>query len=1598
MHPRNCLFWLVSLPLWACSSNVSIRAENASSTSVAALVHRMPFLDPLLSGGQARPARALPGKGFSVEGEAPAGDRQLPGLAGFRLASGALRAETGAEASGAMTLDAGGTKIAVRRKGASRSEGRVERGAVLYEGAFAGGDALVVSRGEGVEELVVTRHPEEEFVYEVDLPAGWRLQEHHGLGLVEVRDGRDSSRLRVWANKAWDSRGNEVPVEVAAVGREVRLRARGAAVIDPYFVGVGSMVQKRFFPVTVRLPSGKVLLLDSNRTDAELYDPESQTFSLLASQMSMPRLSLRAVLMQNGRVFLSGGFTTKAEVFDPVSETFSTLPAKKSMFGYHTATLLQDGKILIVGSASSQKEADLFDPVSETFSKLESKLTHGRTLPATMLLPDGKVLLVGGEPPQEDPSYDGDHPELFDPVTLQFSRLSARLTPRDGLTATLLQDGRVLLAGGSTALQGTSQSLVKPLRDLDIYDPITQTLTPAPGLVTPRSWHTATTLQDGKIFFTGGDAADGFQKQTSTDTAEIYDPVSGVSTLSPVTMTQKRSGHTATALAGGKVLLVGGNLSASAELYDPTPDATISLFATKLATRRVGHTALRRPDGAVWLVGGTSAKQTRATASIEVYDPGSKLFSPTSFRLNQARGNHTTTVLPGGKVLLAGGWDGSRSLDSVELFDPLSGSSELLPARMVEARTFHTATPLPDGRILLAGGSKDDGPTDTAELYDPASQTFSVASKMTSRRSSHAAVLLSDGKVLITGGVISPESGDNTDTAELYDPVSNSFTSLPTMTRDRAEHSATLLPDSKVLLAFGFGTGVSLEIYDPVQQLFAPSQVFDVPLPFFAQYTPTPLANGDLLFANFSQLRVYRPGTDAFEVNLDTGLPLRAGNTTTLLLDGNVLLAGGQPFQVLNDTSPYLPLEDVAALCDGTQIEQLRQGDARPGLALTELLDGRALLTGAGKAPASPTFLSLSGLEPSSLPAVDRSYHTASLMDDGSLLLVGGVVGDAPSASVVLQALDGTRKELAPLKEARAHHTTTRLPDGRWLVAGGEAKNGALGTYEVLAADGSPSQGPFDLLSPRARHAAALLSDGRVVLVGGVNSTELLSLAEAIDPRLAPQPGNPQGLGEARVGENATVAFAGESSIFFSGSLKSVRYDVPTNQFLDPELDAGARLLTLASDQVLGCSEDCFVMSKASERRSAAVRGWWLHSDDRARALGTSGLLFAGSRENGPWAGWGTTLQPGTQQPALTTAPLAPRRSGESMEIEGSGWAALASPPAPSLDAPQALAWKPLDGVGPVHVLEVEAWKENAVSFRLPLTAYTGPGWLYAVVNGVPSEGRLLLLQQTTQGKACEEDVHCTTGFCVDKVCCNAACSDACLGCSAATKGSGDDGVCASIQKGGAPRLGGCAPTSAECGPKSGLCGGNGACEVPENIPCTEVPNGRCQGGLCLQNPPTTCDETFENAVAADGQKFSCKQLGYQCDPSTGNCKNRCDTDADCDKDAECIDRRCLASCNGDGTGLLSLDGKSDTSCGEYRCREAACLTSCTSHADCAPGARCESDGKCRKASLTAAGTDPGACSFTPRASSSLLPALLAAALSLAARRRLRGSGRTDLP
>lgn len=335
---------------------------------------------------------------------------------------------------------------------------------------------------------------------------------------------------------------------------------------------------------------------------------------------------------------------------------------------FHTATLLPNGKVLVAGGedagSTAFSSAELYDPATGMFTPTTHNMTVARAGHTATLLNNGKVLIAGGATDATEAATDT--AELYDPATDTFTAASGPMTAaRVAHTATLLQNGKVLIAGGDIIFYNNIQNTtIMSLASAEIFDPGTGVFTKTGNMTVPRESHTATLLDSGKVLIAGGSAGtlgNSSPAATLYATSETFDPSTGTFTAAG-TMTTQRDFFTASLLGNGKVLAAGGLSNAAdfletADLFDPT---SASFAATgNMTAIRFYHDASVLNDGTVLLTGGSDGNN-RALDSAEIYDPAAGTFAITGSMLS-IRVWHTSTLLPNGKVLVTGGADNSSA-------------------------------------------------------------------------------------------------------------------------------------------------------------------------------------------------------------------------------------------------------------------------------------------------------------------------------------------------------------------------------------------------------------------------------------------------------------------------------------------------------------------------------------------------------------------------------------------------------------------------------------------------------------------------------------------------------------------------------------------------------------------------------------------------------------------------------------------------------------------------------------------------------------------------------------------------------------------------
>ncbi len=409
-------------------------------------------------------------------------------------------------------------------------------------------------------------------------------------------------------------------------------------------------------------------------------------------------------------------------------------------------------------------------------------------------------------------------------------------TPRSAHSATLLPDGKVLVAGG----WGRQGSREVALNSAELYDPANGTWVDKGSLNVARFMHTATLLPDGKVLVAGGVAGFPQPSWNVINTAELYDPDTGQWSLVG-SLNKGTFRHTATLLRNGKVLVAGGwkengHSVSGTEIYEPETEEW--RVTARLRTPRGLHTATLLRNGKVLVTGGGDINVV-GLYSTEIFDPIAEKWSPTG-NLQAFRVQHAATLLLNGKVLITGGSYRDRGITSSELYDPVTESWSHSRSFGLECspEAVLTTTLLPNGKVLLAGCfNYDRGYLSQTELYDPLTGTWRLGGDLNTGRSGHTATALLDGKVLVAGGsnyefplrsaeLYLPAPGPST----LFLPMVLSspgaygsfYTSELTLT-NRSSQDVTV--EFTYTAAFGGGSGQATSTLEAGQQRVAPDTI-----------------------------------------------------------------------------------------------------------------------------------------------------------------------------------------------------------------------------------------------------------------------------------------------------------------------------------------------------------------------------------------------------------------------------------------------------------------------------------------------------------------------------------------------------------------------------------------------------------------------------------------------------------------------------------------------------------------------------------------------------------------------------------------------------
>lgn len=539
---------------------------------------------------------------------------------------------------------------------------------------------------------------------------------------------------------------------------------------------------------------------------SEIFDPRTRAWSP-AGDLGHARYGQAAVTLKGGQVLMLGGedqsqnppaYLASAELFDPSTDKWTAAGDIGRPRSGFTLTPLADGRALLAGGLAADgvtvlRSTLLYDPSQNSWTP-GPDMKEARTNHGAARMKDGRVLVSGGI----------DHigriasAEVFDPATATWDETGALHTARSDHATVALLDGRVLVAGG--------RGLHGGLADSELFDaraagtpPASRTTagpgtwTTRPAMPSPSYVQDAHLLKDGRVLVLPGAGYASYS-------AQIYDPGTGAWTTSFTRATDQQF-ISAVAMADGDVLLLTldsqGVKPAKAEVIDPLSGA--SRPVTSPGTWGTARLVLLA-DGRVWLTGAPYGEKRTA-----IYDPASDRWSsgpdvPANLYVA------TVTPIPGDRLLVGG-------ILTAMILDFKSGWSEVLgfPAHW----NNYSATALPGGDVLLAGGTEDQTQPDNRVIpvassrmlrWNHTNGMLESARAMPAPQPFHSTVVLQDGRVLFAGGVVSGDAeADPVAMAEIYDPISDSWTAAQSMPEARSQMTAVLMAGGTVLEVGGYG-------------------------------------------------------------------------------------------------------------------------------------------------------------------------------------------------------------------------------------------------------------------------------------------------------------------------------------------------------------------------------------------------------------------------------------------------------------------------------------------------------------------------------------------------------------------------------------------------------------------------------------------------------------------------------------------------------------------------------------------------------------------------------------------------------------------------
>ncbi len=578
------------------------------------------------------------------------------------------------------------------------------------------------------------------------------------------------------------------------------------------FINGPKLTSTRMAAASVKLPDGRVAAFGGHSNGfarsntADFYNPATNTFSQLTMQDYRDNAGI--AVLPNGKIFLAGGMSSdlgvgqlsSTEIFDPSTNTFTAGPTMSYIRTMTQAATLASGKVLIVGCwyyTKGAQIADVFDPVANTMTST-GPVVQNRAFPVVVALNDGNALVFGGSDSYGGSTYP-EAVEKFNASTKTFSQVRATLfedvggyIPRNDYFFTdtknmSLQDGRlVYLASKDTA--GITKFRLFTVNPSDGAFAILASL-PDYNLAAGDSIFFLRPIvvgQKNMIYMLSSKATASGRKYVMCSVNSL----TGALTISKEENTPDYyyNQSSISLIDENTLIVIGGYASTNFNAVDSSliiklpvqsSDNTAFINGPKMNGTKMAAASVALADGRFAMFGGHAYGFARSNTA-EIFNPATNTF--TQLTMQDYRDNTAISVLPNGKILLAGGMSsdlGVGQLNTTEIFDPASNTFTAGPT-MSYIRTMAQAATLTSGKVLIAGCWYDTKGAQIADVYDPALNTMTSTGPLAQLRAFPVIVPLTDGNALVFGGSDNYGGSVYPESVEKFDASTKTFSQVRT--------------------------------------------------------------------------------------------------------------------------------------------------------------------------------------------------------------------------------------------------------------------------------------------------------------------------------------------------------------------------------------------------------------------------------------------------------------------------------------------------------------------------------------------------------------------------------------------------------------------------------------------------------------------------------------------------------------------------------------------------------------------------------------------------------------------------------------------------